>query len=495
MESDYDVAIVGAGILGAMIARELSKLEGRFALIEKESFPGLGVSRASLSQIHLPDFCPPGSLKGRLSFAAPDRFRRLSTDLDVVYREVDQLWLALEPSHMDNLRAAKARGESHGAKGYEIIGPEKIRELEPHLTNKASAALYARGVGVVYPPEWVFALVENAVQNGLLLHLNHPVSGVRRRGDVLEIESPGKKTLTAKFLVNAAGLYADQIAWMVGDDHVRLNLKKGTMLIFDKAVSGLLRHMVYGTFGENHSQDMAPTAHGNLILGVHYVSTEAKEDSSVSRGAVFETMKLGKELVPSLPEKSVITAFSGILATNTVEDNGDFYIALSRKTQGVLHVMAGAPGLTAAPGIAEHVIALLLGAGLDTQEKRHFQKKREGWPRFETASFKEREKMIRGNSKFGNIVCRCERVSEGEIVEAVRRGAPTLDAVKHLTRAGMGRCQGGFCGTSVLRLLAAEAHLSPTQITKRGEGSYMIRERFPKRGARGRSEHGEAVPD
>jgi len=495
LESDYDVVIIGAGILGAMIARELSKLEGRFALIEKESFPGLGVSRASLSQIHLPDFCPPGSLKGRLSFNAPDRFRRLSTELDVAYREVDQLWLALEPSQMENLRAAKARGESHGATGFEIISPGKIRDLEPHLTTKAVAALYARGVGVVYPPEWVFALVENAIQNGLLLYLNHPVSRISRKGDVLEIESPGKRTMSAKYLVNAAGLYSDQIAWMAGDGHVHLNLRKGTMVIFDKAASGLVRHMVYGTFSETHSQDIAPTAHGNLILGVHYTKTESKEDSSVSKRAVFETMKLGKELIPSLSEKDKITAFSGILATNTVADNGDFYIAPSQKTPGVLHVIVGAPGLTAAPGIAEHVIGMLLSAGFKTEEKRDFQKQRTGWPRFESASHTQREKMIGANPRFGHIVCRCERVSEGEIAEAIRRGAHTMDAVKHLTRAGMGRCQGGFCGIPVLKLLAAETHLPPTQITKRGEGSFMIRERFPRTGNPGRMEHVEAVPD
>jgi glycerol-3-phosphate dehydrogenase len=252
---------------------------------------------------------------------------------------------------------------------------------------------------------------------------------------------------------------------------------------------------VYGTFSETHSQDIAPTAHGNLILGVHYTKTESKGDSSVSKRAVFETMKLGKELIPSLSEKDKITAFSGILATNTVADNGDFYIAPSQKTPGVLHVIVGAPGLTAAPGIAEHVIGMLLSAGFKTEEKRDFQKQRTGWPRFESASQTQREKMIGANPRFGHIVCRCERVSEGEIAEAIRRGAHTMDAVKHLTRAGMGRCQGGFCGIPVLKLLAAETHLPPTQITKRGEGSFMIRERFPRTGNPGRMEHVEAVPD
>jgi len=168
---DYDAAVIGGGIIGAMIARELSKLKGRFAVLEKETFPGFGVSKASLSQIHLPDFCPPGSLKGRLCRDAPARFKKLARELDVLYREVDELWLALEPAQMTNLEAAKARAESHGATGFEIIGPQRIRELEPHVTPKAVAGLYARGLGVIYTPEWNFALIENAVQNGVQLHL------------------------------------------------------------------------------------------------------------------------------------------------------------------------------------------------------------------------------------------------------------------------------------------------------------------------------------
>jgi glycerol-3-phosphate dehydrogenase len=258
----YDVIVIGAGIVGAMIARELSKLEGRVALIEKEPFPCFGVSKAGLSQIHLPNFCPPGSLKGKLCAEAPKRFKILARELDVVYREVGELWLALEPGHMANLEAARMRGESHGATGFEMIGPERIRELEPYVTPRAVAALYAKGLGVVYVPEWGFALVENGVRNGLHLHLNTEVRGIKREADGTYRLSTSRGNFRGRYIVNAAGLHADDIGWMVGDRDVRLELRKGTMVIFDKSVSHLARNMIYGTFSETHSQDIAPTAHG-----------------------------------------------------------------------------------------------------------------------------------------------------------------------------------------------------------------------------------------
>ena len=470
----YDVIVIGAGIVGTMIARELSRLKGRFALIEKEPFPCFGVSKAGLSQIHLPDFCPPGSLKGKLCADAPRRFKALSRELDVVFREVGELWLALEPGHMANLEAARTRGESHGAAGFEVIGPEKIRELEPHVTPRAIAALYAKGLGVVYVPEWGFALAENAVQNGLHLHLNTEVQRISREGDETYRVSTSRGTFKTKYMINAAGLHGDEIAERVGDTDIRLDLRKGTMVIFDKSVSHLARNMIYGTFSEKHSQDIAPTAHGNLILGVHYVKPKHKNDTEVSLENIRETVKLGQELIPSLSGKDVIAAFSGILQTNSKAANGDFFVGPSPCAPGVIHVLVGAPGLTAAPGIADLVIKTLVDMGLRTEEKKEFQSQRVGWPRFGPASLDEKQDMVSQNSKYGHVVCRCEEVTEAEILEAIRRGADTLDGVKHLTRAGMGRCQGGFCGIRVLNHLARHLGISPTQVTKKGKGSHQI---------------------
>ena len=471
---DYDVIVIGAGIIGAMIARQLSKLQGRFAVVEKGAFPGCGVSKASLSQIHLPDFCPPGSLKGKLCRDAPARFKKLAGELDVHYREVDELWLALKPVQVSDLKAAKARAESHGATGFEIIGPQRIRELEPHVTPEAVAGLYARGLGVIYTPQWNFALIENAVQNGVQLHLQTEVVDIGKTKDGTYRLTTNQGTLTASYVINAAGLYADEIAKMAGDGHIKLSLRKGTMLIFDKSVSHLLRHMVFGAFSESYSQDIAPTAHGNLILGVHYVPTNNKTDTSVSREGIQQTLELGRQLVPALSPKDIITSFAGILAKPDMTPDGDFYIAASQHAPRVIHVVVGAPGLSAAPAVAEYVIELLADAGMPAEEKTGFNPKRGGWPAFEIASISKKQQMIAANSKYGHIICRCEQVTEAETVASIRRGAHTMDAVKHLTRAGMGRCQGGFCGPFVLKCLADELGIAPTRVTKSGPGSQQI---------------------
>jgi len=471
---EYDVIIIGGGIIGAMIARQLSKLQGRFAVLEKAALPGCGVSKASLSQIHQPDFCPPGSLKGRLCLDAPARFKKLAAELDVLYREVDELWLALEPSQVSDLEAAKARAAAHGAVGFEVIGPQRIRELEPHVTPDAVAGLYAKGLGVIYTPEWNFALLENAVQNGVQLHLQTEVVDIAKTKDGDYRLSTQQGTLTARYVINAAGLYADEIAGLVGDGHIQLSLRKGTMLIFDKSVSHLVRHMIFGSFSESHSQDIAPTAHGNLILGVHYVKTDKKSDTRVSRKGIEETLKLGRQLVPALSEKDVITSFAGILANSNMTPDGDFFIAPSDHAPGVMHVMAGAPGLSAAPAIADHVIQLLEDAGWRTAEKAEFNPQRRGWPRFQTASMAKKQQMIDTDPKYGHVLCRCEQVTEAEIVQSIHRGARTMDAVKHLTRAGMGRCQGGFCTPFVLKQLANELGISPTRVTKNGPGSHQV---------------------
>ena len=471
---NYDVIIIGGGIIGAMIARQLSKLQGRFALLEKEAFVGFGVSKASLSQIHLPDFCPPGSLKGKLCRDAPARFKKLAAELDVLYREVDELWLALDPAQVANLEAAKARAESHGATGFAIIGSRRIRELEPHVTPKAIAGLYARGLGVIYPPEWCFALIENAVENGVQLHLQTKVVDIAKTADGTLRLTTAQGTMTASYVVNAAGLYADEIAGMAGDGHLQLAMRKGTMLIFDKSLSSPVRHMIFGSFSESHSQDIAPTAHGNFILGVHYVKTDNKTDRRVNRDAIQQTLKLGRELIPALSEKDMITSFSGILAQPNTSPEGDFYIAPSENTPGVIHVMVGAPGLSAAPALAEYVVQLLGEAGWRTAEKTDFNPRRRGWPRFETAAITKKKLMIAADSKYGHVLCRCEQVTEAEVLQSIRRGAHTMDAVKHLTRAGMGRCQGGFCSLFVLKHLADALGIPPTRVTKNGPGSPQI---------------------
>ena len=474
----YDVIIVGAGIVGSMIARELSKYKGRFALLEKEAATGFGVSKANVSMLHSPLMFPSGPLRLQLAHGAARRYKKLAGELDVVFREVDEIFVAFDQAQLSGLKTALVRAEEKGfASNHVFIGPDKLRETEPHINPKAIGALYAKGgVGGIYAPEWTFALSESAVQNGLHLRLNTPVKAIRKLGDFDYVLTTPKGSFKTRYIINAAGLFADEIGRMVGDDDLDLVLTKGTMVILDKSASKLARNMVYGTFGKDHSQLVTPTVHGNLLLGLgSFTAPEDKKDTRVSREKLREVMGMARELVPAISEKDVITSFAGIRSDNTkAQVPGDFYIAPSGGAPGVIHAVIGSPGLTAAPAIAEMMVKILSDSGMVMEEKKGFKKERAGWHRFEKASLGQRARLTAQDPKYGKIVCRCEQVTEAEILEAVRRGADTMDGVKHLTRAGMGRCQGGFCGIGVLNHLAQHSGLAPERITKKGEGSYAV---------------------
>lgn len=480
--NNYDVVIIGAGIVGAMIARELSRYTGKFALLEKEPFTGFGVSKANPSMLHSPLMFPSGALRIKLSHNAAARYIKLARELDVDFKEVDEVFLAFDSNQLTKLEAARAWAEeNHVSSGHAIIGPEKVREIEPHVSKEAIGALYGKGVGGIYAPEWTFALTENAVQNGLDLYLNSPVNFVKRNKDSHFTVGTPKGFFNTRHVINAAGLHVDEIARMVGDMDIRLMLTKATMVILDKSASHLARNMIYGSYGRDHSQLITPTAHGNLLIGLGTFTTPAhKFDTVVSREKLDEVIQIGKKLVPAVAANDIITAFAGIRSENNKAPGGDFYIDHSGNAPGVIHAVIGSPGLTAAPAIAEYIVSLLLDSGLQTEEKKKFNPNRIGWQRFETASPAEKKKLMAANPKYGHIVCRCEQVAEAEILEAISRGADTMDAVKHLTRAGMGRCQGGFCGLSVLNYLADELGLAPNEITKKGTGSNQIIGRFDK---------------
>jgi glycerol-3-phosphate dehydrogenase len=476
-EISFDVIIIGAGIVGSMIARELSRFKGRFALLEKEPATGFGVSKGNVSMLHSPLMFPTGPLRRKLAYRAAERYRKLAGELDLVFREVDEIFVAFDQGQLEKLEASRIGAEQEGlSAGHQMIGPEKLRDLEPHVSAKAIGALYGKGVGGIYAPEWTFALTENAVQNGLCLYLNASVTGIRKNRDFdFLVTTPGGSCRT-RFIVNASGLFVDDIALMVGDEGLHLILSKGTMAILDKSASHLARSMIYGTFGKDHSQLVTPTAHGNLLLGLGtFTKPEDKTDTRVTRESLKEVVQMARGLVPAISDKDVITAFAGIRSDNTkATAPGDFFIEHSEHSPGVIHAAIGSPGLTAAPAIAELIVKMLGEAGLRLEEKEDFLEKRNGWARFEPSSHEAREALVASNSKYGHIVCRCEKVTEAEILEAITRGADTTDAVKHLTRAGMGRCQGGFCGIGVLTHLARHTGLLPAQITKKGEGSYQV---------------------
>jgi len=473
----YDVIVIGAGFVGSMIIRELSKYNIKIGVIEKEPYPGFGVTKGSLSWIHLNHFCPPGSLRARLCMNAPERFKRLAEELNANYRETGELMLAFNNDQMYEIKTRMEWGKKNGEKVFKLINPQEVRKLEPNINKDVVAAVYSFGHGVIHPTEWTFALVENAKHNGADVLLNTEVKKIEKDEKEDFLIYTNHKIIKSHYIVNAAGIFADEIATMVGDKNIKLRLYKATMAIFDKSVSNIINNIIYvGGLKRDHSQLVAPTLHGNLIIGLGYFKdTESKSDEKVTKESLDEIIKMGFEIVPNLPVNDIITFFSGIESTNNLADNGDFYINYSNRSKKIIHALISSPGITGSIGIAELIVNMLSNSGLDLKEKKDFVKKVKMEKRFFDLGIEEKEKLIEKNNEFGHIVCRCEMVTEGDIKDAISCGIDTVDGIKHYTRAGMGRCQGGFCEPWIIRYLSEELGLSPTQITKKGTGSELIK--------------------
>jgi len=472
----YDVLVIGAGIVGTMILRELSRFRLNIAVVEKESQPGFGVTRSSLSYIHRNHFNPPGSLRAALCQGSQDKYRVLASKLGVDYGEADEINIAFDAAQEAQVKQRLDWAYKNGEKNFRVISREEVARLEPRLTRDFAFAVHSVGHGMIHPPEWAFALMENAKANGARVFLDTEVTGLAHDIDGSWKVMTDKGDLRARFVINAAGLHADRIAWLAGDKEVRLFPTRGTFAIFDSAVSSMLRHLVYVAGQDpSFSQAIGPTVHGNIILGLgKFIEPESRTDARVTRGELETILAMGRQIIPDLPERDLITTFAGIKTTNNLAKNGDFYLGPSSISPTLFHALICSPGVTASPGIARYTLDLLANAGLELSEKSEFNDSLVPQYRFRYAGEPERHSAIRRDPACGHLICRCEQVSEAEVREAVRRGARTLDGVKQITRAGMGRCQGGFCGPWVLKLLATELGIPPEEVTRKGKGSEEV---------------------
>jgi len=476
---NYDLVIIGAGFIGTMIAKELSKYNIRAAIIEKKDSPGCAVTKAGLSALHSPDFCPKGSFKEKFCLNAFDKFKMLSNELGVKFKEFDEIRLAFNDEDLLRLKKYKEQGESLGLDIYEIIDQEKLRKAEPFLTDKAIAALKIKNLGSIYPPEWCFAFLETALKNDVNVYLNTEVISIKKENNNLfpYLINTSNVTIATKIIVNCAGLFANEIAAMLGDNYINIEYEKATMAILDKSVSHLTKSMIYGSFSFDHSQVIAPTAHGNLVIGLGYfIKTKDREDVGVARGKLDEILTMAKRLIPSISVKDIITSFSGIKSENTITaPKKDFYIDFSKNSPGVIHVVIGSPGLTAAPEISNYVISMIDRSCVKLIKKNEIEKKRNIFIKYTELNKEKISAKIKENPQYAKIICRCEKISEAEIIEAIKRGAVTFDAIKHYVRAGMGRCQGGFCGPAILNIISRELKCPIETIVKNDKNSLLVK--------------------
>ena len=469
----YDVTIVGGGVVGCAIARELSRYQLKTCLVEREEDVCSGTSKANSAIVHAGFDAQPGSMKARMNLEGSRRMEALSRELDFPYRRNGALVLCLSESDRPALEALYARGLENGVEGLRILSGNEAREMEPRVSDAAVAALYAPSSAIVCPFGLTIALAENACENGVCFRFDERVEQIAPLEGAYELTTT-RGRIRSRFVVNAAGVYADEINNMVSRRKLRITPRKGDYCLLDRQAGDHVSATIFqlpGKYGKGVL--VTPTVHGNLLIGPSATDVEDKQDTSTSRADLESVLRKSAMSVQDVPYNQVITSFCGLRAH---EACGDFVLGEAEDAPGFFNA-AGieSPGLSSAPAIGAY-IAAAVAERASAALKTSFQPLRKGPVRPTALNLEARAALIRKNPLYGRIVCRCEQVSEGEIVDAIRRpvGARSLDGVKRRVRAGMGRCQAGFCTPRTMEILARELKLPLTSICKNGPGSELL---------------------
>ncbi|MFH2201934.1 MAG: NAD(P)/FAD-dependent oxidoreductase [Elusimicrobiota bacterium] len=466
----HDVAIIGGGVIGCAIARGLSRFKLRVVLVESCEEVGFGTTKTNSGIIHAGHHSPPGTLKGELAVRGNALFDRLHAELNFGFKRIGELVVAREQVDLPVLDRLKAQGEKKGVAGLEIWDAARLRREEPNLSPKLLGALHAPSAGVINPYEFAFALIENAQDNGVELRVNSPVQSIESDGDGLTLRTP-TAAIRSRFALNCAGVFADDIARMLGLKDFRILPRKGEEYMLDKRLEGLVRRLIFPVPQKTTKGILIiPTFDGTIMVGPTAEDTADRHDLATTPEGAEKVFSFVRGMCPSIAERDTITEFAGLRA---VSDSNDFIIGPTA-VKGFINV-AGiqSPGLTSAPAIAERVVEILKDEGLRLDRKKGFNPKHQGPARFASLDLEARRKLIKKDRLFGRVVCRCELITEAEIRSAVDSGARTLDGIKFRTRAGMGRCQGSFCTTRCLDTLAERLNKPLHAITKRGGKSWL----------------------
>ena len=470
-----DVVVIGGGVVGGMIARELSRYDLDICILEKENDVAMGATKANSAIVHAGFDAKEGSLKALLNVRGSEMMEKVCKELGVKYQKNGSLVIGFNDEDRAQVISLVERGIKNGVKGVRLVEKDELKALEPNISDNAVCALYAPTGAIVCPYELCIAAIGNAMDNGADLKIGFEVEGIEKSGDGYIIKSKSGESINAKYIVNAAGLYSDRIARMVGDDSFDVHPRRGEYILLDRECGGIVKHTIFRTPSKMGKGILvSPTVDGNLLLGPTSYDMEDKEDKSTTPEGLSKVIKeCGENIEGGVPVggKS-ITSFCGLRA---VGSTGDFIIN-SPVENFVNCAGIESPGLTSAPAIAEYVKDILGEQGLVLEAKTDFDPIREPKHHFREASIEEKNEIIKKDASYGRIICRCEGVSEGEILDAIRSNPPArdIDGVKRRTRSGMGRCQGGFCGPYVMELIAKERKVDFESVTKSGGKSVMV---------------------
>lgn len=470
-----DVLVIGAGAVGTAITRELTKYNLNVICVDKREDVGGDCSKSNSAIIHTGYDAKPGTLESLLVVAANPRYDQLTKDLDIPFKRVGAILPAITDEQFEQLPAIKEKAVQNRVYDVEYLSKEQILEMEPNLNPEVKGGLYIPRESIIDPFIFVVAMAENAVANGAKFMLNTEVTGIRMENDTVVGVETTNGYIEADYIINAAGLFCDDIAAMVGKNDYYVNPRKGQFYILDKNTACKVNHIVLPIPTKvTKGKLMCPTIHGNMLVGPTAEELEDKYDKSTNAEGLDSIRVDVQKLIPGVILSDTITQYSGLRPNRNPEglnidtyDDVKHYVNLS----GVRST-----GLTNSVSCATYVASLLKQMGLKMVWNENFISKRKGIVRFKELSKEEQHELIKENPLYGNIVCRCETITEGQIVDAIHAPIPatTVDAIKRRLRAGMGRCQGGFCGPKVIEILARELGVSADEIRKNNSKSYMV---------------------
>ncbi len=472
-EWNFDAVVIGGGVTGCAVARELSRYELHIALVEREEDVCSGTSKANSAIVHAGHDAVPGSVKARFNVEGNQMMGELAKDLDFEFERNGSLILCFAEEDRPALQELYDKGIKNGVPDLKIITGDEARTMEPNVSDAVVAALYAPTGGIVCPFGLTSALAENACANGVEFLFNTKVDNVVKTETGYDLQT-GDGVIHTTYVINAAGVYADEIHNMVSGRKLHITPRKGDYCLLDKEAGNHVHHTIFqlpGKLGKGIL--VTPTIHGNLLTGPTAKNIEDKESTATTALELAEIMEKGSVSVKNVPFRQVITSFSGLRAH---EDGDDFIVGEAEDAPGFFDA-AGieSPGLTSAPAIGVYLaeeVAKKAGAA----KKADWNKTRKGFVRPEKMTMEERAALIKEHPEYGTIICRCEGVSEGEIIDAINRtlGAVSLDGIKRRVRQGMGRCQAGFCTPRTMEILARERGIEMEQICKNAPGSNML---------------------
>lgn len=473
----YDVVIIGAGVTGSAVARELSRYQAEICVLEKAEDLCSGTSKANSAIIHAGFDAAEGSLMAKMNVRGNEMMDELSEKLDIPFERNGSLVVCIHEEEKDGLKELYDRGVANGVPGLKLLNREEALAMEPNLSDHVVAALYAPTGGIICPFRLNYAMAEQANLNGVDFYFNTAVEALQRDAEGVWHIRTSNGEYRAHCVVNAAGVYADQLHNMVSKEKIHITPRRGDYCLLDKGTKGFVKHTIFPQptkFGKGIL--VTPTVHGNVLVGPTAIDIQDKEATATTQAGIDEMIAKASMNVRDLPIRQVITSFAGLRAH---EDHHEFILGEVKDAPGFVDC-AGieSPGLTSSPAIGEYIGALLKEKLL-LKEKAQWTETIKDILHPETLSMEERNELIRRQPAYGTIICRCESISEGEILEAIHRplGARTLDGIKRRTRAGAGRCQAGFCSPRVMEILHRELGIPMEKISKNSGRSNIVMER------------------